>query len=271
MKKYLSRSYLAVVLSFLYLPLSVLMLFSFNDSKLRSVWTGFTLDWYKELFNNSVILDSFRNTLIVAFIATAVATLIGTIAAIGINNMNKGLKMVVMNITYLPIINPEIVTGVSLMLLYVFMRNTLNIPIEAGFTTLILAHITFCIPYVILNVLPKLRQLDGSIYEAASDLGCNPIQTITRVIIPEIMPGIVAGALIAFTMSIDDFVISYFVSGPTSQTLPITIYSMTRKRVSPEINALSTIIFGVVLLILFISNYLDIRKETAQKALEQED
>lgn len=265
MKK-LSSTYIGVVMAFLYLPIAILIIFSFNASKSRSVWTGFTFDWYSKLFSNSVILDSLRNTLIIAVVASVLATVIGTAAAIGINGMNKRIKTMVMNITYLPIINPEIVTGVSLMLLFVFIKENIGIPLEAGFATLILAHTTFCIPYVILNVVPKLRQMDKHLFEAAQDLGCDPLNALFKVVIPEIMPGIIAGALMAFTMSLDDFIISYFVSGPKSQTLPIAIFSMTRKKVSPEVNALSTIIFVVVLSVLLISNYMDIRKERQEQA-----
>lgn len=265
-----SRLYLCLVMAFLYAPIFVLIVFSFNQSKSRGRWTGFTFDWYQRLFSNDLILTSLRNTLIIAVISTIIATLIGTAAAIGINAMNKRMKTVVMNITYMPIINPEIVTGVSMMLLFVFMKDQIGIPLESGFLTLTLAHTTFCIPYVILNVIPKLRQMDKYVYEAALDLGCSPYEAIFKVVIPEIMPGIIAGALMAFTMSLDDFIISYFVSGPKSQTLPIAIYSMTRKKVSPEVNALSTIIFGVVLTVLLLSNYLDAKKEKLEKQREKE-
>lgn len=175
-----------------------------------------------------------------------------------------------MNVTYLPIINPEIVTGVSMLLLFVFIRDKFNVDMELGFFTLLLAHITFCTPYVILNVLPKLRQMDKHTFEAAQDLGCSPAQAIWKVVIPEIMPGIMAGFLMAFTYSIDDFIISYFVSGPTSQTLPIAIYSMTRRKVSPQINALSTIIFVVVLLVLLGSNIVEARREKRLNRKEEE-
>lgn len=171
------------------------------------------------------------------------------------------MKSLVLNTTYMPIINPEIVTGVSLMLLFVFIRDRMGIPLEMGFLTLILAHITFSIPYVILNVIPKLRQMDKNIYDAALDLGCNPAMAFLKVVIPEIMPGVISGFLMSFTFSLDDFIISYFVSGPTFSTLPITIYAMTRKKVSPEINALSTIVFLVVLGVLTLSNYMEAKRE----------
>ena len=252
--KRLSRFYVGLCMAFLYLPILVLIVFSFNESKSRAVFTGFSLKWYQALFSNNTILTALGNTLIIAVVSTVIATLIGVAAAIGINAMQKWLRGLVLNITYMPIVNPEIVTGVSLSLLFVFMREMAGLPIEMGFVTLILAHVTFSTPYVILNVLPKLRQMDKNIYNAAMDLGCSPMQAVLKVVLPEIMPGIISGAFMAFTFSIDDFVISYFVSGPTVQTLPIVIYAMTRKRVSPEINALSAIIFLVVIGVLFISN-----------------
>ncbi len=256
MKK-LSKLYLALVMLFLYAPIFVLIIFSFNESKSKSVFTGFTFDWYAKLFNNEVILSSLRNTVIIAVIASIVATVLGTAAAIGINKMRKFPKMLVMNATNIPVINPDIITGVSLMLLFVFFQARMNL--EFGFITLIIAHITFDVPYVILNVLPKLRQMNPSTYEAAQDLGCNPIQAFFKVILPEIMPGVLSGFLMSFAFSLDDFVVSYFTSGPTSQTLPITIYSMTRRRVNPQINALSAIIFVVVVIILITKNILEKR------------
>lgn len=254
MKK-LGKIYLALVILFLYVPIFVLIVFSFNESKSRSVFSGFTLDWYKRLFENDIIISSLINTLIIAVAASIVSTILGTLAAIGINSMKKVPKTVVMNITNMPIINPEIVTGVSLMLLFVFFAARMNL--EFGFVTLLIAHITFDVPYVILNVMPKFRQMDPHLYEAAQDLGCSPFKAFTKVILPEIMPGVVSGFLMAFTYSLDDFVISYFTSGSTSQTLPITIYSMTRRKVSPEINALSTIIFVVVVIILIVKNIIE--------------
>lgn len=254
-KNLFSNSFITWVLLFLYLPITVLIVYSFNQSKSRSHWMGFTLDWYTKLFHNQVIIKSLVNTFVVALVASLVATLIGTAAAIGINSMNRFFRSSIMTMTYLPIINPEIVTGVSLMLLFSFLR------LEFGYTTLILAHITFNIPYVILNVLPKVRQIDRYLYDAAMDLGCSSRMTFFKVTIPEIMPGIVAGFLMSLTFSFDDFVISYFTSGPISQTLPVIIFSMTRRKVSPEINALSTIIFISVLLVLVISNL----RKTSQK------
>ena len=257
MKK-LGKIYLVLVMLFLYVPIFVLIVFSFNESKSRSVFSGFTLDWYRKLFQNDIIISSLVNTLIIAVIASIVSTVLGTLAAIGINSMRKVPKAIVMNITNMPIINPEIVTGVSLMLLFVFFAARMHL--EFGFVTLLIAHITFDVPYVILNVMPKFRQMDPHLYEAAQDLGCSPFKAFIKVVLPEIMPGVVSGFLMAFTYSLDDFVISYFTSGSSSQTLPVTIYSMTRRKVSPEINALSTIIFVVVVVILIVKNFIEIRQ-----------
>ena len=254
MKK-LGKIYMALVFLFLYVPIFVLIVFSFNESKSRSVFTGFTFDWYVKLFKNDIIISSLVNTLIIAVVASIAATILGTLAAIGINSMKKLPKAIVMNITNMPIINPEIVTGVSLMLLFVFFAARMNL--EFGFVTLLIAHITFDVPYVILNIMPKFKQMDPHLYEAAQDLGCSPFKAFLRVVLPEIMPGVVSGFLMAFTFSLDDFVISYFTCGSTSQTLPITIYSMTRRKVSPEINALSTIIFVAVLIILIVKNIIE--------------
>ncbi len=268
--KWLSKTYVGLVLAFLYAPILVLIVFSFNQSKSRGAWTGFTLGWYQKLFTNDTIIQALINTMFVAVVSSVVATALGTLAAIGIANMKKWQRGLVMNVTYMPVINPEIVTGVSLMLLFVFLRSVLsylnakfgwNLQLEFGFVTLILAHITFNVPYVILNVLPKLRQMDTFVYEAALDLGCSPSQAFFKVVIPEIMPGILSGFLMSFTYSLDDFIISYFVAGATSQTLPIVIFSMTRRKVSPEINALSTIIFVVVLAVLLVVNLYDSRRE----------
>ena len=273
--RWYAKTYIGMIMAFLYLPIAVLIVYSFNSSKSRSYFAGFTLDWYRQLFTNELIILSLRNTLIVALVSSVFATAIGTMAAIGISNMGKWYRAAVMNFTYIPIINPEIVTGVSMMLLFGGLRAVflwlgdstgVYIPFEFGFATLILAHITFCIPYVILNVMPKLRQMDRNVYEAALDLGCNDFQAFRKVVIPDIMPGIVAGFLTAVTMSLDDFVISYFVAGPTAQTLPITIFSMTRRKVSPEINALSAILFMIVLTVLIVVNVHDANREKKLKS-----
>ncbi len=254
MKK-LGKIYLALVLLFLYVPIFVLIVFSFNETKSSSVFSGFTLDWYKRLFNNRIIISSLVNTIIIAVAASIISTILGTLAAIGINSMRRVPKTVVMNVTNMPIINPEIVTGVSLMLLFSFFAARMTL--EFGFVTLLIAHITFNVPYVILSVMPKFRQMDPHLYEAAQDLGCSPFKAFRKVVLPEIMPGVVSGFLMSFTYSLDDFVISYFTTGSTSQTLPITIYSMTRRKVSPEINALSTLIFLVVVVVLIVKNVIE--------------
>lgn len=251
MKK-LSKVYLALVLLFLYIPIFVLIVFSFNVTKSRSVFSGFTFDWYIKLFHNKLIMTSLFNTIIVAVAASILATVLGTAAAIGINNMKKLPRTLVMQGTNIPIVNPEIVMGVSLMLLFVFFAARMNF--ELGFATLIIAHVTFDVPYVILNIMPRFRQMNPHLYEAAQDLGCSPVSAFFKVILPEIFPGIISGFLMAFTFSLDDFVVSYFTIGATAQTLPITVYSMTRRKVSPEINALSTIIFVVVVTVLVIKN-----------------
>ena len=204
------------------------------------------------MFADKEILRALFNTIVVAVIASVLATIIGTIACFGILKMKKWTKKFIMNVNNLPIVNPEIVTGVSLMLLFVFTYNTFGI-FRPGILTLILSHTTFCLPYVVLSVLPKLRQINPYLYEAAQDLGCTPSRAFFKVILPDLMPGIVTGMIMAFTLSLDDFVISYFTSG-TTQNLPIAIYSMTRKIVSPEINALSTILFAVVLFLLLVVN-----------------
>ena len=255
--KMISRIYTLLIFIFLYAPIAVLIVFSFNASKSRSVWSGFTFYWYEKLFHNEQILTALSNTLMIAVIFAIAATILGTVAAIGIMSTNRLMKRMIMNITNLPMVNPEIVTGVSLMLLFVFLYDRFGI-LKPGMVTLILSHATFCLPYVILSVLPKLRQMDSNLYEAAQDLGCPPVRSFFKVVLPEIMPGIVTGMMMAFTLSIDDFVISYFTSG-TTQTLPIAIYSMTRKIVSPEINALSTILFAVVLVLLLAINLRQIR------------
>lgn len=249
--KFLSNFYVTLVMIFLYIPIAVLILYSFNDGK-TSVWKGFTLKWYVELFNNSSIMTSLYNSLLVAVLAAIFSTVLGTLAAIGIYNMKKPVRSLVTNVSNMPIINPEIVTGVSFMLLFAFLGSIFDF--EMGFATVLIAHISFCTPYVILNVMPKLRQMDNSLYEAALDLGCNQWQAFFKVVMPEIMPGVVSGMLMSFTYSLDDFVITYFTRGPKFQTLPIEIYTMLKRRVSPTINALSTLLFVVTITILVIVN-----------------
>ncbi len=234
---------------FLYAPIITLAVFSFNDSKSMAKWNGFSLRWYEKLFENSRIMDALYYTVIVAVIASLVATVVGTITAIGIHKMKQGkLRGLLLNINYLPILNPDIVTGVALMSLFVFIN------MEFGFTTMLLSHIVFNIPYVILSVLPKLKQLPDNIEDAALDLGATPWYALRKVVLPQIKPGIISGMIIAFTMSIDDFVISFFTTGNGVTNLAIEVYSMTRRGISPEINALSTLMFVSVIILLVLSN-----------------
>lgn len=249
-----SKVYTALIFIFLYAPIIVLIIFSFNDTDTasRTQFSGFTLRWYQRLFEDRYILEALLNTLIIAVVSAFASTVLGTMAAVGINRMKRMPKKVMMNITNFPMVNPEIVTGVSMMLLFVFMAQVFKIG-SLGMWSILIAHVTFCLPYVILSVLPKLAQMDKNLFEAAQDLGCPPLQAFRKVVVPQIMPGIVTGMIMAFTLSIDDFVITYFCSG-TTQTLPIYIYSMTKRRVSPEINALSTVLFVVILLLLVLTN-----------------
>ena len=249
LENFFKKFYLVIIFIFLYLPIVTLMVFSFNSSKSMARWTGFTFKWYKELIHDSTIMSALSYTLLIAIIAAIVSTIVGTLTAIGIHNMKKGyIKKIILNVNYLPVINPDIVTGISLMSLYVFFK------IEFGFVTLLLAHICFDIPYVILAVLPKLKQLPSNTTEAALDLGATPFYAIRKIIIPQIKPGILSGFLLAFTMSIDDFVISFFTTGNGVSNLSIEIYSMARKGIKPEINALSTLMFITVLILLLLAN-----------------
>ena len=255
LEKFISRFYLLIIFIFLYTPIVTLMVFSFNDSKSMGKWQGFTLRWYEQLFNNGRILSALESTLIIAIIASITATIIGTFAAIGIHRMRGFKKQALLNINNLPVLNPDIVTGISLMSLFLIAGSLFRI--EFGFFTMLLAHITFNIPYVILNVLPKLKQMPTNIEEAALDLGATPWYAMRKVILPQIKPGIFAGFLRAFTMSIDDFVISFFTTGPGVTNLSIEIYSMARKGINPSINALSTLMFVTVLILLLIINRKD--------------
>jgi len=258
-----SRLYTALIMLFLYAPIFVLIVFSFNETKSRTVWSGFTLDWYKELFRDQSILNSFYITIAVSVLSAAIATVIGTFAAVGFGNMKKRIRAPIMYVNNIPLINADIITGVAMCLLFVSLGTFLKFSL--GFGTLLIAHITFNIPYVILSVRPKLNQLDEHLVDAAMDLGCTWMQSFRKVIIPEIMPGIINGAMIAFTMSIDDFVISYFTAGSRVMTLSMNIFSMTRKRVSPKINALSTLLFLIVLVLLIAINLREARQEENAK------
>lgn len=239
---------------FMYMPILVLILFSFNDGK-TTVWKGFTLNWYKDLFNDGMIMNALWNTLLIAVIASCVATVLGTAAAIGINNFKGKKRVVIRNMSNISVLTPDIVTGVSLMLMFTLAGVAFNF--QMGFWTVLLAHISFCTPYVLLSVLPRLRRMDYSVYEAALDLGCNQWQAFHKVVIHELMPGIFTGFLMSFTYSLDDFVITYFTRGSSFQTLPVQIYTMTHQRISPKINALSALMFAAIVLIMVIINIKD--------------
>ncbi|HHX67387.1 MAG: ABC transporter permease [Miniphocaeibacter sp.] len=246
MVKKLKNFYIFLVFLFLYAPIIFLMIFSFNNSKLKTTWSGFTLKWYEELFKNEEILSSFSNTIIIAVLATLVATALGTMAAIGIYYMKNWKKSLVLNINYIPVLNPDIVTAVSVMVLFRL------VAMENGFITVLLSHIMFTTPYVVLTILPKLKQMSKSLPEAAMDLGATPFYTFRKIIIPEIKTGIISGAILAFTLSLDDFVVSYFTTGNGFNTLSVTVYSMARRGINPAINALSTLMFLSILILLFI-------------------
>ena len=248
-----SKIYSGIVFAILFAPILVLLVFSFNESKSLSVFSGFSLKWYQELLKDRNTLEAVRNTLILAASATVISTVMGTAAAVGINKLRSRWSKAVMNtVTDIPMTNPDIITGISLMLMFVFVGRL---------WTMLIAHITFCLPYVILQILPKLRQMDKSLPEAAMDLGCTPMGAFFKVELPEILPGIITGAIMAFTLSLDDFVISYFTSGNGFETLPIRIYGMTKKTVTPKMYALATIIFFVTLGLLMISNLVDEKDE----------
>lgn len=238
--------YSFLIYAFLYIPIVVLIVFSFNDSKYRGNWSGFTLRWYQELFADPDIMRALYTTFVVAIISSVVATIIGTLTAVGIHSLRPRYKKFFINLSYIPMISPDIVIGISLLTLFVILKLNL------GYITLILAHITFNIPYVVFAVLPKLQQLDPHLEEAALDLGATPSQAFFKVILPEITPGILTGALMAFTLSLDDFMVSFFTTGSGVATLSIKIYSMTKRGVSPTINALSSIMFIVLLTIMCI-------------------
>lgn len=258
----ISKFYVFLIMLFLYAPIVVMIFFSFNESASTGVFTGFSLRWYKSLLHDSATINALKNTLILAVASAGVATVMGTAAAVGINSYkNKYIKSTVMSVTNLPMMNPEIVTGISMMLLFIVCGNIIGRKETLGFETMLIAHVTFCLPYVILSVLPKLRQLDRHLPEAAMDLGCTPLKAFFKVVLPSISTGIVSGAMMSFTLSLDDFVISYFTQGPSFETLPIRIFSMTKKRVTPDMYALSTLIFVAILLLLVLLNVSQVRGE----------
>ncbi len=262
-----SKIYTALMMIFLFAPIAILLVFSFNSAKSLSVFDHFSLYWYRELFRDSETLKAVRNTLVLAVSAALISTAMGTAAAVGINRLrNKILRQAMDSVTNIPMINPDIITGISLMLMFVFVGRLFGAATSLNFGTMLIAHITFCLPYVILQVLPKLQQMDKALPEAAMDLGCTPFRAFLKAELPEIMPGVITGLIMAFTLSLDDFVISYFTSGNGFQTLPIRIYNMTKKTVTPKMYALATIIFFVILTLLLISNLYD--EEEVQKRRE---
>ena len=258
MKKFFSKLYIILIFIFLYAPIATLIVLSFNKSKTRAKWGGFTLKWYSELFDNQVIMDALYNTLLLAFLSAVIATIIGTMACVAISRMHRVWRTFFMGVTNIPMLNADIVTGVSMMLLFVKF-------IDLGFVTVLLAHITFSIPYVILNVLPKMKQTNRSTYEAALDLGATPLYAFYKVTWPEIRPGVFSGFMMAVTMSLDDFSITYFTKGAGVNTLSTMLYTELRKGIKPELYALSTILFFAVLLILLAGNVYPGKKRVAAK------
>ena len=255
-----SSAYLILILLFIYLPIGYLVLFSFNEGKSMTNFSGFSLKWYESMFQNRTMIESITTTLIVAVIATVVSTVVGTVAAIGLSKAKRIIRSIVMEVNNLPVMNPDIVTAIGLMLLFI------SVKFQLGMVTLILSHISFCIPYVILTVMPKLRQLDDNVAEAALDLGATPFKALTKVIIPQILPAIISGALIAFSMSLDDFVVSYFNTGAGINTISMYVYSM--KRYNLSVNAMSTLIVAAVTLILILVNLIPWIKDKKAKKEE---
>ena len=256
--KPIAKVYTAIIFLFLFAPIAILLVFSFNSGNSLSVFSGFSLYWYKELFQDSNTLEALRNTLVLALCAAILSTVLATAASVGMNKLRSKYMRAAMNtVTNLPMVNPEIITGISLMLMFVFVGQMMGLSTSLNFGTILIAHVTFCLPFVILQVLPKLRQMDPALPEAAMDLGCPPLKAFLKVELPEIFPGILTGFIMAFTLSLDDFVISYFTTGNGFETLPIRIYSMTKKTVTPKMYALATLIFFVILILLLLSNLSD--------------
>lgn len=254
--KALSRAFMVLVFGVLYIPMFVLVLFSFNASKSTGNFTGFSFRWYAELFSTPATFVALRNTLILAVCSAALATVIGTLASVGVHRMkNRYVKAAVNSVTNVPMMNPEIVTGISMSLLFVFVGGMLGFSDKLSFWTMLIAHTTFSLPYVMLSVTPKLRQMDKHLPEAAMDLGCTHLQAFFKVELPQILPGVITGAMMAFTLSLDDFVISLFTSGNDFQTLPLLIYSMTKKTVTPDMYALSTIMMAAIFILMLITNF----------------
>ena len=259
--KVLSRLYIALIILFLYAPVAVMILFSFNAGNNLMIFTGFSTRWYESLAYNTLMLEALQRTLIIAALSAAISTVLGTAAAVGIEALRKKItKKAMMSVTQIPMMNADIVTGISMMLLFIFIGKLLGANEKLGFLTVLIAHITFNLPYVILSVIPKLRQTDAHLSEAALDLGCTPLKAFFKVIMPSISTGVITGFIMAFTLSLDDFVISYFTCG-TYQTLPIIIYTMTKRRVKPSTYALSTLIFITVFILLILYNVLQTKSE----------
>ena len=257
-----NRIFTTLIFIFLYAPMLVLIVGSFNEGKSLARFDGFTLEQYAELFRDGELLKLLGNSILISVIASFVATVFGTLAAVGIIKMRPRMRRLVMHMTDIPMTNPDIVTGISLSLLFIFVGSKmLGQKDSLTFWTLLIAHITFNLPYVILNVMPKLNQMDHSLVDAAMDLGCTPLQSFFKVTLHEIMPGVVAGAIMAFTMSLDDFVISYFVSGMDFVTLPVEIYSYTKKPIPPKIYAMFTLLFLLILLLMVTMNLLQLRAD----------
>lgn len=260
------KAYIALIFLFLYAPIAIMTLFSFNATTSTYTFGGVSLHWYEEMFKNASAMSALKNSLLLAVATAAVATVLGVMASVGLfNSRNKLYKRSVMSVTNIPMMNPEIVTGIAMMLLFVFAGALVKRSNVLGFWTLLIAHVTFALPYVILNVMPKLKQLDMHIYEAAVDLGCKPLKAFFKVVMPEILTGIITGCVMSFTLSLDDFIISYFTNGPSYQTLPIYIFSMTKKRVKPDMYALSTLMFVVILVLLILMNVAQNRAERKDK------
>ena len=265
--KHIYRIYTALYMIFSDAPIAVMIVFSFNSARSTSVFGGFSLKWYAELLKDSSTIEALKNTFILAVTSAIIATVLGTLSAVGIFSMKrKWTRSVTMTVTNIPMMNPDIVTGISLMLLFVFVGSLVGSKNSLGFGTMLIAHITFNLPYVILSVLPKLKQTDSHLSEAAQDLGCTPLQSFFKVVLPSIMPGVFTGMIMAFTLSLDDFVISYFTTGPDFQTLPIKIFSMTKRRVTPDMYALSTLIFLSVLVLLILINIAQSKADKKKEA-----
>ena len=278
-----SRIFMGLIFLFLYAPILLMIVFSFNAGNSNVVWQGFSLRWYEQLFHDRAIIQSVYTTLLVSVLATAIATAAGTFAAVGFYSMRRRTRTMLMNVNNIPMMNADIVTGVSMCLFFVAafslwgqaaewinasLGTDLPTKLYLGFGTMLIAHITFNIPYVILSIMPKLRQMDKNLVDAAQDLGCTWMQAFWKVVVPEIKPGI-NGLLIAFTMSVDDFVISYFTAGSTTANLAMRIYAMTKKRISPEVNAISTLLFATVLILLIVINLREASQEKAARKLRR--